>query len=87
MTKLGYTYRDDLSFRYVEISDQGYQFRVFYVDPAVEQGQKVSKHSIIGEAQDLRDRYSGITPHVHFEIKNSDGDFIDPTPVMLAQRA
>lgn len=87
VTKLGYAYSDDLSYRYVEISDQGYRFRVFYVEPMVEQGQKVSKNTIIGEAQDLRDRYSGITPHLHLEIKNADGEFIDPTPVMLAQRA
>lgn len=87
VTKIGYPYADDLSFRYVEISDQGYAFRVFYVDPIVEKGQQVSKTSIIGEAQDLRDRYTGITNHVHFEIKNSDGEYIDPTPVLLAQRA
>ena len=87
VTKLGYPYADDLSYRYVEISENGYAFRVFYVDPLVEQGQKVGKASIIGEAQDLRSRYSGITCHVHLEIKNADGEFIDPTPVMLAQRA
>lgn len=87
VTKIGYPYSDDLSYRYVEISNQGYAFRVFYIDPMVEKGQTVSKNSIIGEAQDLRDRYKGITNHVHFEIKNADGEFIDPTPVMLAQRA
>lgn len=85
VTKIGYPYGDDLSFRYVEISDRGYAFRVFYVDPLVEQGQKVSRKTIIGEAQDLRPRYQGITPHVHLEIKNGDGEFIDPTPVILAQ--
>jgi len=87
VTKLGYTYSDDLSFRYVEISDQGYRFRVFYINPLVDPGQKVSKHTVIGEAQDLRGRYSGITPHIHFEIKTAGGDYIDPTPTMLAQRA
>ena len=87
VTKLGIAYTDDHSFQYVEISDQGYQFRVFYVEPQVEKGQKVTKNTIIGEAQDLRPRYSKITPHVHLEIKNADGEFIDPTPVMLAQRA
>ncbi len=87
VTKVGYPYSDDLSYRYVEISDQGYCFRVFYVEPLVEKGQKVSKSTIIGEAQDLRTRYSGITNHVHFEIKNADGEYIDPTPVILAQRA
>lgn len=85
VTKVGYPYGDDLSYRYVEISDHGYAFRVFYVEPQVEQGQQVSKGSVIGEAQDLRTRYQGITPHVHLEIKNSDGEFIDPTPVILVQ--
>lgn len=87
VTKIGYPYSDDLSYRYVEISDQGYAFRVFYVEPQVEKGQKVSKNTVIGEAQDLRSRYTGITNHVHLEIKNADGEYIDPTPVMLAQRA
>ncbi len=87
VTKVGYPYGDDLSYRYLEISENGYKFRVFYVSPVVKVGQKVSKATIIGEAQGLTRRYSGITPHLHLEIKNADGDFIDPTPVMLAQRA
>lgn len=86
VTKLGYTYADDLSFRYVEISDGGYAFRVFYCDPIVKEGQKVSRHTIIGEAQDLRPRYEGITPHLHLEIKSADGEYIDPTPTLLALR-
>ena len=86
VTKVGYPYGDDLSYRYVEISDRGYAFRVFYVSPMVEKGQKVSKNTIIGEAQDLDARYQGISNHVHLEIKNADGEFIDPTPVVMAQR-
>lgn len=87
VTKIGYTYRDDRSFRYVQVSDGGYDFRVFYVSPMVRVGQQVCRKSIIGEAQDLNPRYQGITPHVHLEIKNAAGEYIDPTPVMLAQRA
>ncbi|WP_138436349.1 M23 family metallopeptidase [Marinobacter shengliensis] len=87
VTKIGYPYGDDLSYRYVEISSQGYAFRVFYVDPMVTRGQQVSKSTPIGKAQDLGTRYSGITNHVHLEIKNAAGEFIDPTPVVLAQRA
>lgn len=86
VSRVGYPYSDDLSYRYVEISDGHYSFRVFYVSPLVEVGQSVSKSSIIGEAQDLKPRYQGITPHLHLEIKNSDGEFIDPTPTIMALR-
>ncbi len=87
VTKINHMYSDDPSYLYVQVTDSGYDFRVYYVSPLVKVGQQVSKHTIIGEAQDLRPRYKGITPHIHFEIKNAKGDYIDPTPVMLVQRA
>ena len=87
VTKIGYPYADDLSYRYVEVSTDGYKFRVFYIEPLVKEGQQVSKHTLIGEAQNLRPRYSKISPHIHFEIKNAEGAYIDPTPTIIAQRA
>ncbi|WP_428398279.1 peptidoglycan DD-metalloendopeptidase family protein [Marinobacter salarius] len=87
VTKINHMYSDDPSYLYVQVSENGYDFRVYYIEPTVQVGQAVCKTSIIGEAQDLRTRYQGITPHVHFEIKNANGEYIDPTPVMLAQRA
>lgn len=86
VTKINHMYADDPSYLYVQVTDNGYDFRIYYINPLVKVGQKVCKRSIIGEAQDLRPRYAGITPHLHFEIKNSDGDYIDPTPVLLAQQ-
>jgi len=84
VTKVGYPYGDDLSFRYVEVSTGGYRFRVFYVEPSVAVGDEVSSSTVIGRSQRLGRRYQGITEHVHFEIKNSEGEFVDPTPVMIA---
>ncbi|MEQ3723498.1 M23 family metallopeptidase [Alcanivorax sp.] len=83
VTKLGYSYGDDLSYRYVQITAGGYDFRVFYVDPSVRVGQGVTANTAIGLTQDLGQRYPGIPNHVHFEIKK-DGDYLDPTPALIA---
>ena len=81
VTKIGYPYGDDLSFRYVEITcDDELKHRIFYVrnDLCIVKGVKVLEGGIIGTCQDLTNRYPGITPHVHYEVKDQDGNFIDP---------
>ncbi|RLA60150.1 MAG: M23 family peptidase [Epsilonproteobacteria bacterium] len=84
ITKLGYPYADDLSYRYVQITDEeGNKHRMFYVQPGKELaiGQQVFQYDPIGIAQDVSRRYPdrGMTPHVHYEIKDKLGKFIDPT--------
>ena len=79
ITKLGYAYGDDLTFRYVESTDNnGLRHRVFYIFPAVEVGDEVDENSIIGLAQDLSPRYPGIIPHVHYEIRDANNDHRNP---------
>lgn len=74
ITKLGYPYGDDLSFRYVEIQDEnGYYHRFFYVDPCVKVGDVVSFGQLIGSTQKLNDRYPGITEHFHYEVIQYQG--------------
>jgi len=78
VTKLGFPYADDLSFRYVQITDsRGVDHRVFYVDPEVLAGQIVCIDSPIGKSQDLDKRYPGITQHVHYEIRRGE-EYINP---------
>lgn len=80
VTKLGYPYADDLSYRYVEITDaMGLRWRYFYVQPSVKEGQQIMQGDAIGESQALGPRYEGITEHVHLEIKDANGEFINPT--------
>lgn len=79
VTKLGHPYGDDLSFRYVEVTDGlGTRWRYFYVRPAVAEGESIYPGKVIGAAQDLRPRYPGITPHAHLELIDKDGNYIDP---------
>jgi murein DD-endopeptidase MepM/ murein hydrolase activator NlpD len=81
ITKHGYPYSDDLTFRYVQITaENGYNHRVFYVEPILPIGRIVRKGSIIGFSQSLTERYPGITQHIHYEIKNGK-EYLNPEEV------
>ena len=79
VSKVGYPYSNDLSFRYIEITDnQGYKLRYFYLNPFYWEKDKVKTGDIIGSVQTLKKRYPGITDHVHLEVKDDKGEYINP---------
>lgn len=83
VTKIGHPYADDLSFKYVEITDTaGARWRYFYVEPSVKVGDKLDAYQVIGKSQRLGKRYPGITEHIHLEIIKADGTYVDPTGVV-----
>jgi hypothetical protein len=57
---------------------RGYRHRYFYISPLVDLNQEVTSSTILGKVQDLRVRYSGITPHVHLEIIDNQGKYLNP---------
>ncbi len=81
VTKLGYPYGDDLSFRYVEVESKGLKHRYFYVEPSVKVGDVVNRLDLLGYAQDIAGRYDKpgkiMKNHVHYEIKEGS-KFLDP---------
>ncbi len=78
VTRLGYPYKDDLSFRYVEITDEaGFKVRLFYVLPKVTEGDFVGVGDVIGKLQSLQKRYEGIQDHVHLEVLAPSGEYVD----------
>ena len=83
VTKIGYPYADDTSYRYVEITDVNRQkHRIFYINPTVTKGMTVIEgRTVIGEVQNIAARYGdpvGMINHVHYEIKDEHGNFINP---------
>lgn len=83
ITKVGYPYGDDMSWRYVEVTDKfNYRHRLFYVEPdgCLEIGEHIEEGHAIGASQDITTRYprQGMTPHIHYEIKAEDGTYMDP---------
>ena len=80
VTKIGYPYASDLSFRYIEIYDgQMYRVRIFYVEPKVglKVGANIKAGDMIGRYQSLVKRYPKITDHVHVEIRKH-GTYVNP---------
>ena len=80
VTKVGYPYSDDLSYRYVQVtsSASGMRLRYFYLLPSVKVGDDITCGDVIGRADDITKRYPGITPHVHFEILDDSGNAVNP---------
>ncbi|MEM1142743.1 MAG: M23 family metallopeptidase [Pseudomonadota bacterium] len=79
--RLGWAYARDDTWRIVDIrAVDGFLHRVFYVEPMVDAGQEVTRFTVIGLAQDISAFYpdSGMKPHVHYEVINTEGRHIDP---------
>jgi murein DD-endopeptidase MepM/ murein hydrolase activator NlpD len=86
VTKLGYTYPSDLSYRYVRVTDiDGNDHRMYYVQPkeGLKEGTLVNKGDVIGTAQDVvahakkENPNSQMKQHIHYEILDPDGVAID----------
>lgn len=79
VTKHGYPYSDDLNFRYIEVTDgMGNRWRYFYVLPSIDVGAQICADSKLGVVQDIRPRYKGISNHVHLEVKDHVGNYLNP---------
>ncbi len=66
--------------RYVELLTQlNYRIRYFYVEPLVDVGEHVFTHQPLGTVADLQAVYGpGMTNHVHVEVIDPNGDYMDP---------
>lgn len=83
VTKLGFPYSDDLTYRYVQVQDAHKNMhRFFYVDPDVEVGEQVfARHTVLGYVQDVSTRYPKVEPHIHYEIKDQMRQYVNPEVV------
>lgn len=85
VTKLGYPYSDDLSYRYVQITDKdGLNHRIFYIYPHVQVGEICTAGvTVIGISQDISQRYTEkgrMNNHIHVEIKRGN-EYLNPEEV------
>lgn len=83
VTKIGYPYdpndKKKGHLRYVEVlTGEGEHMRYFYICPSVRVNEMVDVNDEIGTAQGLLSIYPEITDHIHFEVKNANGDILDP---------
>lgn len=83
VVRVAVPYKSDERFKGLVIEGvgryQGYSVKLFYLDPHKGiVGKTVKQGEVIGTAQDLTIKYSGITNHIHFEI-TFKGILIDPS--------
>lgn len=79
VSKLGYMYNDDLSYRYVQVTTpDGYKIRYCYVEPDVKVRDTIEVGQPLGVVQDIGRRYKGITPHIHLGVMNLEREYINP---------
>ncbi|MBL8549324.1 MAG: M23 family metallopeptidase [Hyphomonadaceae bacterium] len=88
VTLIGAAYGNDPYLRFIEVvsRERKLNVRLFYVQPGVAVGKEVKAGDIIGAAQSLDRRYPLITNHVHVEMRNSAGRFLDPALVLPPAR-
>lgn len=87
VVRIGYAYKKDTRLKYVEIdnAETGYSARVLYVAPTIAIGQTIAAGDAIGVVQDLSVKYpSGITNHVHVEIRDAAGVTLDSAFILPA---
>lgn len=79
VVRMGYAYRGVGGLRSVDIynAETKVTARLLYVAPSVEIGDVVVAGEEIGVAQDLSERYPGITNHVHVELRDEQRHLID----------
>lgn len=74
-----YVYPGDLKFRGIDIENETYLVRMFYLSPSVAVGLSVNAGQPIGIAQDISKKYTKpMTIHIHVEVYEN-GKLIDPT--------
>jgi hypothetical protein len=65
------------SFSGLIIMSPSMEIALFYMEPDKALiGTQVFEGQIIGEAQDITQKYPGITPHVHMQINSIDPEII-----------
>lgn len=84
VTKIGYPYKNNLKFRYIEITNDVYVIRIMYMSPKnMSIGDKVYIGDVIGVAQDVAGYWnSRMKNHIHIEIKKH-GLQTDPEPLIV----
>lgn len=80
ITRLAYPYASDLSYTGLEIINDDYNIKIFYIAPTVAIGSQVAAGQKIAVAQHIAAKYgAGMINHVHIEIRNKNGELINPT--------
>ncbi|MFY0481674.1 M23 family metallopeptidase [Flavobacterium sp. PLA-1-15] len=81
VTRFPFPYGDDLRYTGIEIKNEIYSVKIFYLKATVPAGAIVKQGQAIATAQDIAAKYgSGMTNHIHLEVRQTPtGQIIEPT--------
>lgn len=80
VTRFPFPYAGDINYTGIELKNETYKVKIFYVKPTVKIGTKVSKGTPIATAQNISAKYSSsMTNHAHIEVYDiKTGKLINP---------
>jgi murein DD-endopeptidase MepM/ murein hydrolase activator NlpD len=79
VTRYPIPYSSDLRYSGIEIENNEYKVKMFYLSPSIPVGNFVTAGQAIGTAQNIAAKYTNpMTNHVHVEVY-AHGKLIDPT--------
>jgi len=92
VSKIGYCYSFALQFRYIEIVNDEYRWRLMYASPTVNTfvGARVAAGEAVGAVQDIAgywnkgksSKQAKMLNHLHAEVKKN-GLLTDPEPLLM----
>lgn len=85
VSRLPQPYSSDSYYKGVDIEKDNKKVRIFYIKPVVSINQKVRKGQLIGYAQNIESKYTGITNHVHLEYSINNTK-VDPKEYLVKKR-
>lgn len=72
VTRFPFPYGGDLNYTGIEIINEDYKVKIFYMKPSVSINSEVTKGQVIGTAQNISAKYSStMTNHIHLEVYNA----------------
>ena len=72
VTRFPFPYGGDLNYTGIEIINEDYKVKIFYMKPSVVVNSEVTKGQVIGTAQNISAKYSStMTNHIHLEVYNA----------------
>lgn len=79
VTRYAYPYASDPSYKGIEIQNEKYTVKMFYLISTVAVGTKINASDIIGKAQNIAQKYGkGMNNHVHLEVRDNKGNLLNP---------
>ncbi len=82
ITRYPFPYANDKSLTGIEIVNDQYKVKVFYISPTAKIGDTVRAGDKLGTAQNVAAKYGGgMTNHIHVEF-SQNGQRIDPTNLL-----